>query len=1223
MDITSDEIEKFKQENIFRILNSKEELKDWLYLYFDTDFPMGVVYPGSTHAPLDAAWDIYDLIKTGKNEDVPEVVLHSSRDSGKTSVVSAIEVLIMVHFRISCAHMAAIESQSLKAVSYIEKHFRKIEKYLYHYGWKKTSTSKRRMDWVLPDGENIYMTVIIATLAGANCINPDAMITMSDRTKKMAKDIVIGDKLLTFDYWENKYKVVTVGNVTWTEKFSRKLDYGDRSLVVSDDQQVFSRNGWMCSDQLQIGCKGLGFGEGILDNSVGISTAYVANSGIVRCVDTGKIKQYSGKLKGFCWENRGNKKLQKEFYSKIQERLNLTLKNSEYVGKKKLIDIHIDTKNEHEKSFFANGILVHNSEHVPLFCCVEGKTKIKTKNTSEITGPKRNRVNRTARGIYRTFNSGKKVELLTYNHSNGLLEFEEVEKANKTKKKLFTVEFINQKNNIKTNLGLSDDHPVFIINKGYDKLKNLSVGDSAVFLDNYGTPYQSEINEKHQTSYSITSKESELDDVDQIIMGGLLGDMFSFKRKHKKHNYNAMVGCNHGLSQKEYMEWKKSKIEKKYKCNYSNVKSGYTGKSICGFYTQNHEDLNKWSNFRKDFCGLEKLNPLGLAVWFMDDGDNGNGLRIHTEGFSEEINLKLKNVLKDNFNIEVEVRECSQKKSDGSAKSYKYLCGGVREKYKLYKICEKHIHPTMLYKFDKLIKKTIGKCECCGKEFLKKDTNNFSNFCNDIVCQSVKKGTLIPVKIEKITNENKEVWMYDFTVKNNHNFFANGVLTHNCDEIDLISDPQILEEAKAIPSAWKNFQPLTVYLSTLKFKGGLMEKVLDRVRSTGGRIYKWNMVDITEAITPEMAKVHLPKVPRYVTKELPMSNISPEEFEKLSDTEKTRYEYFEAYAGIANHELLPVMRNYLVDRPQDNKHGFYKKLSQLRNNFRKFDTEMADAQILCNKPSSHNLVIPRFCPIKNVLTIKQFYEKYELEYQDHELEYDHFCNRLKAMNPKFIGGSDWGYTDYTSLVTLAQMTGGDTILVDSFLEDMLELCDIVNQVGIMQSTWDIDRWYMENANPAYIQTLKRELKHLGIRIPEFTKKVNESITAIRARVSNSMGDRKFFILDVPRNKHVISAFGEYRWKLDAKGEIVEGQIYHDRLGVSDTMDSIRYPMQNLFNKSGKPIITQAEEKKHTHISATSTEQEVKEYNAKLVYGENYRPVVQDSEKKLRKKVLWT
>ena len=131
---------------------------------------------------------------------------------------------------------------------------------------------------------------------------------------------------------------------------------------------------------------------------------------------------------------------------------------------------------------------------------------------------------------------------------------------------------------------------------------------------------------------------------------------------------------------------------------------------------------------------------------------------------------------------------------------------------------------------------------------------------------------------------------------------------------------------------------------------------------------------LTERITKEEAKVNEPKITRYISRELPLKNISPEEFETLNDKEKTKYEKFEAYAGIAEHPMLSVMRNYLVDRPQTDVGDLYKPVIAVRNNFKQTSPEMGEAQLLCNKPSSSGLVYPRFSIIDNSISIDEAYE---------------------------------------------------------------------------------------------------------------------------------------------------------------------------------------------------------------------------------------------------------
>ena len=195
------------------------------------------------------------------------------------------------------------------------------------------------------------------------------------------------------------------------------------------------------------------------------------------------------------------------------------------------------------------------------------------------------------------------------------------------------------------------------------------------------------------------------------------------------------------------------------------------------------------------------------------------------------------------------------------------------------------------------------------------------------------------------------------------------------DEVDVVQDPRALKEAQMIPSTFQDYFPLTVYLSTRKFAGGLMEKTLKQTINAGGEVLRWNILDVTERIPHDVAKVDEPRKIRYISRELPMETLLEEEWNQLADEVKHKYERLEAYAGIADHKMLPVMRNYLVDRPQDDFGGLYKKLSATHNNFKTLDADMADAQLLCNKPSASGLVYPRFDNKNNVLTVQQAWEK--------------------------------------------------------------------------------------------------------------------------------------------------------------------------------------------------------------------------------------------------------
>jgi len=955
-----------KAKNVLTPLNNKEELQEWFYLYFDVIYPIGVVYPTSTHGPVDAAWRIYELIKTGKSAEIPQVTLLSSRDSGKTSIASAMEVLCLIHFRFSIGHMAAILSQSEKAISYINDFFRKIQKYLEFNGWKNTSDSKKLISWLTDEGQEVYIKVIIATMSGANCIDPESIVETKEGLVK-ASHLTGNEWVLTRDFFNNKDIYVPLEGISYTEKESLLIEFTDGSnLITSTDHKIFTNKGWITADQLSLNSKIL------------------------------------------------NKQLSKP------------------------ISIKYD------------------------------------------------------------------------------------------------------------------------LNNNIDKV-----------------------------DWSL----------DQLILGTLLGDSsLSIKyNKNKKNTYRYQV--SHCLQQRPYLVHIQ-KVLKKYniesiiipdsKNQYKLISKTYPifeyYAKIC--YDQNHNKLvtDEW---------LKKITWEGWAYFYMDDGSKKTktvGVTKHSNmsfsscSFSIEENNKIINYL-NILNLKTKIRYVS----NSSKKKYPIVQFDKESGRKFSELINKWVLPIFKYKLlTPMSNFTLRHYIDTGKPVYTKHLYGFK-WQNT----SSHKMRIIRNTIYKQFNNgvNKITYLgirklIDLHVKHNdynlQSFYANGILVHNSehlpmlciDEVDLISSGKILDEAKMIPSSFKNYSPLTVYLSTLKFAGGLMERVLKETPKAGGEILRWNIIDMIEGFDDKDLQKDKPLVKRYITTSLPMSNLSPEEWENLSSTEKVKYEEFYAYAGIAEHPLLSVMKHYPTLRKPNEKGGLHKRLQNVLVNFKQLSSsiEMADAQLLCNKPASTNLVYGRFDAALNVLTPKQAYLKLTGdETFEKEISLSELKNKLIELDARFIGGADWGFTDYTSLVVFALLPGGLIFLIDSHLEKGMEIDDIVKRCKYIQEEWDIDVWYGDTNYPSYLKTLRKN----QMRFVKFDKDVAAGIAAIQSKVLSVTNRRTFFIIQTPETEHVIEKFNLYKWALDANGDMKEGVPYHDKEGVSDVMDSIRYPFQNLFAKGGKVILEMA------------------------------------------------
>ena len=101
---------------------------------------------------------------------------------------------------------------------------------------------------------------------------------------------------------------------------------------------------------------------------------------------------------------------------------------------------------------------------------------------------------------------------------------------------------------------------------------------------------------------------------------------------------------------------------------------------------------------------MKILDPIGLAVWFMDDGsNNGNSLTLNTHCFSNEEQGLIQSLLLNKFKIRTTlVKDRSKFK----------IAIGSHEYRKFLDIVSPHVDPSMSYKIfsprNDLIQKRIG-----------------------------------------------------------------------------------------------------------------------------------------------------------------------------------------------------------------------------------------------------------------------------------------------------------------------------------------------------------------------------------------------------------------------------------------------------------------------------------------------------------------------------------
>ena len=174
IDSASDETQK--SEDFLKLCESPEELRNWIFTYLDIDLPLGHVDPDSNSSPAEWLYEAYATIRDNGGDVIPAYIILSSRDSYKTLTASILEVLAIVHFKLTVSHMAAIKPQSAKAIQYINNFFRKIKTYMEHHKLKFTAENKSNIQVSDENGDIAYIVVIVCTLQGANSEHTNIMI---------------------------------------------------------------------------------------------------------------------------------------------------------------------------------------------------------------------------------------------------------------------------------------------------------------------------------------------------------------------------------------------------------------------------------------------------------------------------------------------------------------------------------------------------------------------------------------------------------------------------------------------------------------------------------------------------------------------------------------------------------------------------------------------------------------------------------------------------------------------------------------------------------------------------------------------------------------------------------------------------------------------------------------------------------------------------------------
>ncbi|TSC68086.1 MAG: ubiquinol-cytochrome c reductase cytochrome b subunit [Parcubacteria group bacterium Gr01-1014_72] len=173
----------------------------------------------------------------------------------------------------------------------------------------------------------------------------------------------------------------------------------------------------------------------------------------------------------------------------------------------------------------------------------------------------------------------------------------------------------------------------------------------------------------------------------EVIMGSLLGDAHLVRT-----TYGFAFRVNHGIVQKDYVDWKYKEIESLTNSSPKTYKNSYYFRTVShpffeilrkAFYRRRRKIVPKILE--------EWMTPLALSVWIMDDGSrDGNQVRINSQCFSKRENKELIRIFKATLGIKATLNR---------DKDMFRLRIADSSMTKLKKMVEPFIVPSMRYKF--------------------------------------------------------------------------------------------------------------------------------------------------------------------------------------------------------------------------------------------------------------------------------------------------------------------------------------------------------------------------------------------------------------------------------------------------------------------------------------------------------------------------------------------
>jgi hypothetical protein len=379
------------------------------------------------------------------------------------------------------------------------------------------------------------------------------------------------------------------------------------------------------------------------------------------------------------------------------------------------------------------------------------------------------------------------------------------------------------------------------------------------------------------------------------------------------------------------------------------------------------------------------------------------------------------------------------------------------------------------------------------------------------------------------------------------------------DEVETLSGEKLVgyQQAQNIASSRDGILPMVVYISTRQFRYGQMQKEIDEVKVDKRgipnlHVRHWNVLETTEACTPDFHKPELPKEEIWINDQT-LEAIKTEEYILLPEKKQSGFERKEVFAGCVECPIVAGCKGQLAFS-KTQKSPLLRSKYEIFIKFKKESLNSLLTEVLCRMPGVEGLVYPKFNK-ENILNLDKMFEMISGE-EKKQATFEEVEQQLIDRGAYFSLGIDYGDTHPFSATLIAVLglnayvlrnVAGSKIEID----EQIELCKPFLKYNPL--------CYGDVARPDLIRTFKKN----GFRMKDWKKgagSVLEGITKIQTLICSANNTRRlFFLEDGEGIADLVKEVGAYHFSQnpDKSMSPLPEKVNDDRC------DSLRYGLMNI------------------------------------------------------------